>query len=102
MRIKQNNAKPFFGVDLTGFSIGGPVILPGFNSRTSQKKLFFFASSEYTNDIRPTAVQYNNLPTALERAGDFSHTYYCKSSSSQPCTAPRHAALALAAILRAC
>ena len=88
LRIKQNNAKPFFGVDLTGFSIGGPVILPGFNSRTSQKKLFFFASSEYTNDIRPTSVQYNNLPTALERAGDFSHSYYCKSSSSQPCSAP--------------
>jgi hypothetical protein len=88
LRIKQDNPKPFFGVDLTGFSIGGPVILPGFNSRTANKKVFFFASSEYTNDIRPTNVQYNNLPTALERAGDFSHTYYCSSATSNPCTAP--------------
>ncbi len=85
-RIKQNNAKPFFGVDLTGFSVGGPVILPGFNSRTANKKLFFFASSEYTNDIRPTSVQYNNLPTALERAGDFSQTFYCDDPNGDPCT----------------
>ena len=84
-RKKSGALKPFFSVDLTGFSIGGPVILPKFNSRTAQKKVFFFASAEYTKDNRPPGVQYNALPTALERAGDFSQTFYGASASSNPC-----------------
>ena len=85
-RIKQGNAKPFFAVDLYGFSIGGPVIIPKvINSRTSQKKVFFFGSTELTRDVRPTNVQYVNLPTSLERAGDFSQTFYCASAASNPC-----------------
>jgi len=55
-----------------GYSIGGPVGKPGGNN-----KLFFFYSHEY----RPTSQAINNgnpirlrVPTALERAGDFSQT----------------------------
>jgi len=86
LRLKAGNNKPFFAVNISGFSIGGPVIVPKvINSRTSQKKLFFFASSEYTTDVRPTNVQYTSLPTALERAGDFSQTFYCASASTNSC-----------------
>jgi hypothetical protein len=86
-RIKEGTEKPFFAVDISGFSIGGPVILPGYNSRTANKKVFFFASEEYTKDIRPTNVFRTNLPTAAMRAGDFTDAYRCPSD----CTAQRNA-----------
>ena len=50
-------AKPFFEVNIGGYSIGGPVIIPGvMNSRTSQKKVYFFLSQEFTQDLRPADV----------------------------------------------
>ncbi len=85
-RDKAGQGKQFFAVDISGFSIGGPVILPKIiNSRTSQKKVFFFGSTEYTKDIRPSSTNYYALPTALERAGDFSQTFYCASASTNSC-----------------
>jgi Carboxypeptidase regulatory-like domain len=58
--------------DIYGYSIGGPIGKPGGNN-----KLFFF----YTHEYRPTNAAINNgnpirfrVPTALERAGDFSQT----------------------------
>jgi hypothetical protein len=63
------------------------VILPGFNSRTAEKKVFWFASQEYIEDIRPTTIYRSNLPTAAMRAGDFTDAYRCPGS----CTATRNA-----------
>ncbi|MBI1872947.1 MAG: carboxypeptidase regulatory-like domain-containing protein [Acidobacteria bacterium] len=75
LRIKQGASKPFFEVNISGYSIGGPVVIPKLiDSRAGRKKVFFFLSQEFTDDIRPTAVTRTNLPTALERAGDFSQT----------------------------
>jgi outer membrane receptor protein involved in Fe transport len=75
LRIKQNLAKPLYRVNIGGYSIGGPVVLPKLlDSRTSHKKVYFFFSQEYTDDARPTNVQRWNLPTAKERLGDFSET----------------------------
>jgi hypothetical protein len=74
-RIKQGTEKPAFEVNIGGYSIGGPVVIPKvLDSRTSQKKVFFFFSQEFTDDIRPSTPTRTNLPTALERAGDFSQT----------------------------
>jgi hypothetical protein len=77
-----------------GYSIGGPVGRPGGNN-----KLFFFYAHEY----RPRNTPLNNgnpirlrLPTALERAGDFSQTrdnngnlfpFVRDHASGLPCTA---------------
>ncbi|GAC1701800.1 MAG: hypothetical protein NVS9B4_05790 [Candidatus Acidiferrum sp.] len=47
-----------------GASLGGPII---------KKKLFFFTSYERWKDSRPITVLLS-LPTALERAGDFSQS----------------------------
>ena len=83
-RLKQGNAKPFFSVNIYGFSVGGPVVIPGvMDSRKADKKTFFFGSTEQTQDIRPTAVPYNNLPTALERAGDFTQTFSGKATGTK-------------------
>jgi hypothetical protein len=74
-RKKQGAEKPFFEVDISGYSIGGPVVIPGlFDSRSADKKMFFFFSQEFVDDVRPTAVLRTNLPTEAERRGDFSQT----------------------------
>ena len=56
-----------------GFTIGGPVFLPGvFN--TEKKKLFFFWSEEWQSRKDPVGARDTRVPTALERAGDFSQS----------------------------
>ncbi len=69
---KNGDPKPVNKRDIYGFSLGGPVGKPGGNN-----KLFFF----YSHEFRPTNAAINNgnkirfrVPTALERAGDFSQT----------------------------
>ena len=69
---KNGDAKPKSTNKTYGYSIGGPVGKPG-----GSNKLFFFYSHEY----RPTNLPINNgnpirlrVPTALERAGDFSQS----------------------------
>lgn len=56
----------FRGTNLSmiGGNIGGPII---------KKKLFFFSSFERWDDKRPISVKLN-VPTALERVGDFSQS----------------------------
>jgi len=74
-RKKQGAEKPFFEVDISGYSLGGPVVIPGLmDSRSGEKKMFFFFSQEFVDDVRPTAVLRTNLPTEAERRGDFSQT----------------------------
>ena len=61
--------------EIFGYSIGGPVVIPKvFNGRN---KLFFF----YAHEFRPTTGAVNSgnvirmrMPTAAERAGDFSNS----------------------------
>ena len=60
-------------MNIPGYSIGGPVIIPKVLDRG---KLFFFLSQEFTDDLRESTLSRTNYPTALERAGDFSQTYY--------------------------
>lgn len=56
-----------------GYSIGGPVVFPGFNS--SRSKLFFFANQEFQHRlIAQTVPQRVRVPTDLERQGDFSQS----------------------------
>jgi Carboxypeptidase regulatory-like domain/TonB-dependent Receptor Plug Domain len=65
---QQKSVYRFF---VWGYSIGGPVYIPKlFN--TERKKLFFFFSQEYTKQKPATLSGYANMPTAAQRAGDFS------------------------------
>ena len=52
-----------------GFSIGGPIGRSG-----SARKLFFFYSQEFSPRTKGRDVVRYRMPTALERAGDFSQT----------------------------
>ncbi|MBO0861211.1 MAG: TonB-dependent receptor [Chloracidobacterium sp.] len=55
-----------------GGTLGGPVYIPGlYNGRD---KTFFFVALEQVKDRSPQTV-ISTVPTALERAGDFSQTF---------------------------
>ncbi len=57
--------------DTLAGSAGGPIIIPKlYNGRN--KTFFFVAAEGYNNSVAATATYY--VPTALERAGDFSQT----------------------------
>jgi hypothetical protein len=65
---RQKSVYRFF---VGGYSIGGPIYIPKvFN--TNKQKLFFFFSQEYTKQKPGTQSGYVNVPTAAQRAGDFS------------------------------
>jgi hypothetical protein len=72
-RIKQGQAKGLTHVNISGYSVGGPILVPKLLDRG---KAFFFASQEYTDDLRTSSISRVNYPTALERQGDFSQTYF--------------------------
>jgi hypothetical protein len=57
----------------SGYTVGGPVFIPGtFNS--DKKKLFFFWSQEFQRRTDPASERQARVPTALERLGDFSQS----------------------------
>src|SRR5687768_2727199 len=88
-RKKQGAEKPFFEVNVSGYSIGGPIVIPKLvDSRSSEKKFYFFLSQEFVDDVRPTTVARNNLPTEAERAGDFSNSRI-PNGTIQPIIDPR-------------
>ncbi len=59
-------ARPFFGKNQYGGSLGGPI--------WPSKRLYFFGSYEGLRQGSP-ASQTNTVPTALQRQGDFSQTF---------------------------
>jgi len=65
--------KPIYRYNTLGFTLGGPIYVPGsFNTR--KDKLFGFYSLEQWGIKYPGSLQQVTTPTALERAGDFSET----------------------------
>jgi carboxypeptidase family protein len=80
-----------------GYTIGGPVYIPKvFN--TSKDKVFFFFNQEHQKRLTPPGAPTRvTVPTALERAGDFSQSvdnagdpfpYIRDPLSGLPCAAP--------------
>lgn len=59
---------------VTGYTLGGPVYIPG-KLNTKKDKLFFFWSQEFSAWKRDFGTQYTRVPTELERKGDFSQSY---------------------------
>lgn len=74
--INNRDGRPRTTLDQrdTGYSIGGPIFIPGkFNADRS--KLFFFFNQEFQHRFTPPASPNRvRVPTALERNGDFSQT----------------------------
>ena len=68
-------AKAPYRFDNTAWTLGGPVLLPGTNFNQGRDKLFFFFSQDLLPRNDPGTLQLSTMPTALERAGDFSQTF---------------------------
>jgi hypothetical protein len=64
-------ARPLYRYDFGGLNLGGPAYLPGKLNR-SREKLFFFVSREFMPQSFPNAQNTLTVPTAAERAGNFS------------------------------
>lgn len=73
-RNRTGLEKSPYRYNIAGFTLGGPVSVPGkFN--TDRSRLFFFVSQEYTRQKVDYGNQFRNMPTELERMGDFSRSY---------------------------
>jgi len=70
---KTNVQKPKYRYQNPGGTIGGPLIIPGTRFNKNRQKLFFFFSFDKLYNATVNTATYT-MPTALERAGDFSKT----------------------------
>ena len=70
---RQGIQRPLYRYMIAGYSLGGPVYIPK-KWNTDKRRLFFFISQEFTQIAQPTSTITSNMPTAAERAGDFSNT----------------------------
>jgi Carboxypeptidase regulatory-like domain/TonB-dependent Receptor Plug Domain len=81
-----NNAKGLprskFRYNDVGYTIGGPIFIPKL-LRQTKDKLFFFVSEEWQEQLAPNSVRNVEVPTALERQGNFSQSV---DSSGKPVT----------------
>ena len=57
-----------------GFTVGGPIYIPKVFNTDKQKLFFFFSEEHQKRFIPPAGPTRVTVPTALERAGDFSQT----------------------------
>jgi hypothetical protein len=55
-----------------GFTIGGPVLIPGTKFNHNRNKLFFFTGYEYFYQVLDTGLLRATVPTAGELTGNFS------------------------------
>ena len=74
-------ARPRYRYNIPGWSFGGPVYIPGHFNK-NKTKIFAFGSQEYTRQFLPVTTQYRQMPTALDRAGDFSQDFLARLAQS--------------------
>lgn len=70
-RVDQPRSKQRYND--AGFNIGGPIQIPHLFTKLKEKAFFFFGQ-EYQNQLNPQGLKDVRVPTALERAGDFSQS----------------------------
>lgn len=70
-----------------GFSLSGPIVIPGIRyNRGPDKKLFFFFGTEFSRQLPDSGTELTNVPTTAELGGDFSQIVF-----SNTCTTARAA-----------
>ena len=76
------DAKPGYKKNDFGYTVGGPVYIPGvFN--TKKDKTFFFWSQEWRKEREAASPSTVVVPTAAERGGDFSDPGTCPASGTE-------------------
>ena len=67
---------PVYRYDNFGYTVGGPLIVPGTRFNKNRNQLFFFWSQDILKRKVVTALQRVTFPTELERRGDFSQSVF--------------------------
>lgn len=70
---RTGTPRPAYHFNNAGYSIGGPIYIPG-KLNSNKDKLFFFFSQEIVRRKLYPGTRFTTTPTALEREGDFSKT----------------------------
>lgn len=66
--------KPVYRFNTTGVAIGGPVTIPKVFNEQREKLFFFYNFDNNPSTAAPATPSLATLPTALEKAGDFSQS----------------------------
>ncbi|MGA3201641.1 MAG: carboxypeptidase-like regulatory domain-containing protein [Bryobacteraceae bacterium] len=64
-----------------GFTLGGPVLIPGTHFNRNRNKLFFFTGFEYFYQVLDTGLLLATVPTAGELGGNFSPAEVAKEGN---------------------
>ncbi len=92
---RQGSPRNKFRYNDPGYNIGGPIQIPGVFTRLKDKAFFYFGE-EFQEQLNPQGLRNVRVPTALERAGDFSQStdnsgnlfpYIRDYTTGKPCTA---------------
>jgi hypothetical protein len=65
--------KPIYRFGTLGLAVGGPIYIPG-HFNTDRRKLFFYFSHESWDTKLPQGINRLTVPTAAEKAGNFSQS----------------------------
>jgi len=69
----SHTKRPGSKFNYPGFTIGGPILIPGTSyNRGSEKKLFFFFGANWSRQLPDLGTQLGNVPTKAELGGNFS------------------------------
>jgi hypothetical protein len=71
-KVGQDRVKNKF--TYPGFTISGPLLIPGTDFNKNRDKVFFFAGFEYFGQALDTGYVKSWVPTAEQRAGDFNNS----------------------------
>jgi hypothetical protein len=66
--------RPRYRYNILSYTVSGPVYIPGKFNR-DRSKLFFFYSQEFQEQLVASASRTVMVPTAFERAGNYSQTF---------------------------
>ena len=69
-----------------GYYVGGPVLIPGFGTRSNPKTFFFFGQ-EYLRSLQQQSVSITNISTAAQRMGVFGVPVCVTYAASGACAA---------------
>ncbi|MCU0226908.1 MAG: Plug and carboxypeptidase regulatory-like domain-containing protein [Bryobacterales bacterium] len=72
-RNRDNQPRQLYRFQNPGYTVGGPVIIPGVWEKMKDR-LFFFWSQEYQRQLQPEGVRRVRVPTPAEKTGDFSQS----------------------------
>src|SRR6516165_1756420 len=71
---RQGAARGRYRFNTIGGNLGGPIYIPGKFNKDRQKLFFFFSAEDLPNQT-PNGPRNYTVPTALERAGNFSQSF---------------------------